>query len=90
MPPVSDPNIGCAVSAALRPKNSLRSEALAKPLGNEGRHGPEKLREVLFLTESIVASVFVSFAQIRPCFTCTCRVDQLAWHECCGGSVCQF
>ena len=33
------------------------NEALAKPLGNEGRHGPVKLRGVVFLTESIVASV---------------------------------
>lgn len=32
-------------------------EALAKPLGNEGRHGPVELRGVVFLTESIVASV---------------------------------
>jgi hypothetical protein len=33
------------------------NEALAKPLGNEGRHGPVELRGVVFLTESIVASV---------------------------------
>ncbi len=37
--------------------NSHLSEALAKPLGNEGRHGPVELRGVVFLTESIVASV---------------------------------
>ncbi len=36
---------------------SLSIEALAKPRGNEGRHGPVKLRGVFFLTESIVASV---------------------------------
>ncbi len=35
----------------------LIQEALAKPLGNEGRHGPVELRGVVFLTESIVASV---------------------------------
>jgi len=44
----------------------------------------------VFFTESIVASVFVSFPQIRPCFGRAYRVDQLAWHECCGGSGCQF
>src|SRR5271157_47236 len=38
-------------------RNPLTNEALAKPLGNEGRHGPVKLRGVVFLTESIVASV---------------------------------
>ncbi len=35
----------------------MSTEALAKPRGNEGRHGPVKLRGVFFLTESIVASV---------------------------------
>jgi hypothetical protein len=36
---------------------TVSCEALAKPLGNEDRHGPVELRRVVFLTESIVASV---------------------------------
>jgi hypothetical protein len=68
----------------------LIMEALAKPPRNEGLHGSVKLYGEVFLTEFIVASVFVSFAQIRPCFGHAYRVDQLAWHECCGGSGCQF
>ena len=47
----------CATKKLLYYAYSESLEALAKPLGNEGRHGPVKLRGVVFLTESIVASV---------------------------------
>ncbi len=54
------------------------TEALAKLLGNGGRLGPVNLCGVILSTESIVSSIFVSFAQTRPCFGHTSRVETLS------------